>query len=152
MRKKSRISTISWFGVLAGGLADLTASTLLNLPIGVYLLWRLRATAAPAEIPRLMSQALLENPPLYLLQLLVGVGSTVLGGYVAARIARRKELLHGVLAAAASFALSGYSILEGTSGDPLAVQFVLLALTPLFGLLGGWLYRREKAQGLFALA
>ena len=89
-----------------------------------------------------------QTPPVYALQLLMGAATTVLGGYVAARIARHHETLNGLLASWACIAVGVYSMTSGKGTDPVAVQVLLLLLSPALGALGGWLRQRQHLAPL----
>lgn len=140
------MTRVSIVGVLAGGIIDIIASNILTLPIGVYLLSKISADTAPDRVPDAMISAMHAQPLLYALQLLVGLGCTVLGGYAAAWIARREETLNGVLASWAGVAVGIYAVASGKSTDPLLLQILLLLVTPPFSLLGGWLRLRQTSH------
>jgi hypothetical protein len=82
--------------------------------------------------------------------LAVGLALTAListwAGYLAARIAGERELIHGGLSSIALMALSVYAFIETMVCWPedLAIyDFVDLAAAPLFSVLGGYLRLRQ---------
>jgi hypothetical protein len=84
--------------------------------------------------------------------LLVSFGSAAVGGYVAARIARRAPVLHGTLSAwpipALAIALAAFvtSALH-TPPDVDATEVAELALYPIAGAMGGVVRRWRSADG-----
>lgn len=78
-----------------------------------------------------------------LLTLIIGLGCTGLGGYVAGRIARQSEVLHGALVAGAGMVLA---LLYRESGLPLWYDIMGFAGMLPAGMLGGELARQRAAQ------
>jgi len=142
------MSKVSLPGVAAGGVVDVVASNALSIPLGVYLASKIDLGHVPQQqIPDQMLGMLHANPALYSLQLLIGVACTVLGGYVAAVIAKREEVLNGALASFLCVALGIYAMASGKSNDPAAVQIALIVISPLLGALGGWLRLKQLRRG-----
>jgi hypothetical protein len=83
---------------------------------------------------------------LYTGQLLVGLACSVLGGYVAAWLARHDELLNGGLASTFCIALGIYTVVAGRDSNPLWLQLTLLVASPLLAIGGGELIRRQRQQ------
>ena len=75
----------------------------------------------------------------------LGYLATVLGGYVAARVAKRGELINGTLCSLPCLAITILGFLNDSplSEGPLVGNFIEVALTPLAGLLGGYLRLRQ---------
>src|SRR5450432_16820 len=83
--------------------------------------------------------------PIMLGSIALGMTSALLGGYVAAWIARRRPLAHGV-AVAAVLALGATVSLLGTLGKGAVwSQVAALALMAPCAVLGGWLRLRQAA-------
>ena len=73
--------------------------------------------------------------------------ATVLAGYVAARVAKRGELINGTLCTFSSVALTIFGF--GYDSDQRLVRdFIELAVIPLAGLLGGYLRLRQVRAAL----
>jgi putative membrane protein (TIGR04086 family) len=62
----------------------------------------------------------------------------LLGGFVAARIAKRNEMINGALSSFIGVALCVLTLVRGQSGNP-SFQMALIVILPLFGFLGGLL-------------
>lgn len=87
--------------------------------------------------------ARMKSPSGLLLNLILGLGCTGLGGYVAGRIARQSEVLHGALVAGAGMVLA---LLYRESGLPLWYDIIGFAGMLPAGMLGGELARQRAAQ------
>jgi fructose-specific phosphotransferase system IIC component len=74
------------------------------------------------------------NPILYASQLFIGLARSILGGYVAARIAGREELLNGTL--------SSWLCI---SFDP-SVEIGAFIASPAAGLLGGYVRQKQTPR------
>jgi drug/metabolite transporter (DMT)-like permease len=84
---------------------------------------------------------------LYGLQLTIGLACSVLGGYVAARVAKHDELLNGLLSSFLCIAIGVISIFSGKDSQSVLVQIFLLAAAPAFAFLGGYLRQTQKRMG-----
>ena len=71
-----------------------------------------------------------------LLGLIFGLGCTVLGGYVAGRIAKRVEVMHGAIVAGVSLILA---VILRESGQPLWFELLGYAAIIPSGMAGGYL-------------
>jgi hypothetical protein len=138
-RPGARVSIV---GVLIGGIVDVGASGLLGIPLVVYVMVRhdlLHAHQGSAAASIIHSSAWL-----YGMQLAIGVGCSVLGGYVAARIAKHDELLNGLLSSFLCTAIGVYSVFSGKDSQSVLVQILLLTAAPVLALLGGYLRQIQK--------
>src|SRR5262249_43928635 len=84
-------------------------------------------------------------PALYAAQLGIGFGCSILGGFIAASIAKQRRLLNGVLASGLCLGVALYSLASGHSGESVPNHLVLIGLTPLCYFAGAWL--RVKMVG-----
>jgi CHASE2 domain-containing sensor protein len=96
------------------------------------------------EYERAVEQAMLDNPVLFASQLLLGSACSVLGGYVAARIARRNELLNGGLSSFLCIGFGIQALYAGKSLLPLWLNVLWLPITPALAVLGGYICLRRK--------
>jgi hypothetical protein len=127
---------VSVAGVLIGGITYIFASSVLALPIVIYI-----QTKGPAAI----ASAIQPDGWLYWLQMAIGFVGSALGGYVAAWIAKHDELLNGVLSSFLCTAFALYSILLGKGTQSLLAQILLLAASPAFALVGGYLRQIQQS-------
>jgi hypothetical protein len=82
-----------------------------------------------------------------LLMLILGLGFTLLGGYVAGRIAKHDEILHGALVAGVGLVL-GLFLRE--PGLPLWYEIISFAAMLPIGMAGGYLAKEGNARRLNA--
>jgi len=140
---------VSIKGVLIGGIVDVTTSVVLGLPFAIYAMSRVDLTGmSHAQASARLSATIHGDTPLYIGQLLVGMACSVLGGYVAAWLAKHDELLNGGLASVLCVALGIYTVTAGKDSNPLWLQIALLVASPLLALLGGSLMRRLRRSRL----
>ncbi len=136
---------VSFIGVATGGITDVVASTFLAIPLIIYLVVRYHPSPAPGGSPAVA--ALMHSSVWMYGQLAIGLGCSLLGGYVAARIAKHDELLNGLLSSFLCVAFGIYSVLAGKDFQPMLAQVFLLAAAPVFAFLGGYL-RQIQSRGL----
>jgi hypothetical protein len=84
---------ISILAVVLGVLTDIGSTVIVGIVIGVVVAIVLLSQGVPPD--RLAEY--LEGPVYRLASLVPGLGCTVLGGFVAGRVAKRSELLHGAI-------------------------------------------------------
>jgi hypothetical protein len=84
---------------------------------------------------------------LYGLQLTIGIGCSVLGGYVAACVAKHDEALNGLLSSFLCTGMGVYSLFSGKDSQSMFVQILLLVAAPAFAFLGGYLRQSQKRMG-----
>ena len=133
------MNKVSVKGVLVGGVTDIVAAVILPLPLIVYLI-ATEVTGTPKEpLQAAIMTAIHANPLLYGLESLIGLACSVLGGYVAARVAKHDELLNGLLASFLPVTLGVYSLATSKDSGPLLLPVLLLIASPLCSRLGGHL-------------
>lgn len=138
---------VSVKGVLIGGIVDVVASVVLGLPFAFYTMSKLDLSNTPKEgIESTVTAAIHGNVPLYVGQLLVGLACSVLGGYVAAWLAKHDELLNGGLSSFLCVALGIYTMASGKDSNALWVQILMLLASPVLALIGGDLMRRQRQR------
>lgn len=126
------MSRISPKGVILGGLLDITTSFIAIFVIGIVAL----ARAPGAELPDMTSGWV------SLAGTVTGVLCSILGGYVAARIAAHDEVLNGALSAWACVGLGVLMARVAPDAPSLGQSVVLLGASPALGALGGYLRLR----------
>ena len=130
---------ISVKGVVVGGVTDIVATVILTIPLIFYVI-ATELTGTPKNpLQAAVMAAIRANPLVYRLQSLIGLACSVLGGYVAARVAKHDERLNGLLASFLSVALGVYSLATGKNSGPLLLPILLLIASPLCSWLGGHL-------------
>src|SRR6266576_2145765 len=131
------MNKISIKGVVVGGVIDIVATVILALPLVVYVI-DLTGTLKDSLQAAVMA-TIQASPLLYGLESVIGLGCSVLGGYVAARVAKHDELLNGLLASSLPVALGVYSLATDRGSGPLLLPVLLLIASPLCSGFGGHL-------------
>ena len=128
------MNKISVKAVLIGGITDIVATVILTIPLIVYMI-ATEFHGSPKDQAAVMA-VIRANALLYGLQSLVGLACSVLGGYVAARVAKHDELLNGLLASFLSVAFGVYSLAASTDSGALlpSVRNVSMTLEHLVSL------------------
>jgi hypothetical protein len=130
----------SALALLAGIATDILGSLICGIAIGMVLgILLLIQGVPPAELVERM-----ESPSVLVLGGIVGYGFSMLGGYVAARLARRSELLHGGLNAALA-TLIGWTI-PLANPIPVWIRVLMSLLTIPVGIFGGWIALAERRR------
>jgi len=133
------MSALSIKGIVVGTLFDLGASFAFSIALGVYLAM---STGGDVEA----AVRLGTTGGWLLFGIIVGCVVTVIAGYLAARIAGRGEVVNGGACALVSMAI-GLVLSMGQPAYTSEVStFLLCLLTPLLGLLGGYLRLRQVME------
>jgi hypothetical protein len=123
---------------VVGGVIDIVATVILTLPLVVAYAIPTELTGTLKDLGQAQTAAMATiraSPFLYGLQSAIGLACSVLGGYVAARVAKHDELLNGLLACSLPVVLGVYSL--ATDAGPLLLPVLLLIASPLCSGLGG---------------
>lgn len=137
---------ISLKGVLIGGIVDVLSSSLLGVPLAIYAVSKIDLAHTPKEqLGSAISAVSHATPWLYGAQLLLGLACSVLGGHVAAWLAKHDELVNGALSSFLCVAIGIYSIVSGKDSHALWVQILMLISAPVCGFLGGYLRLRQRS-------
>lgn len=130
--------------ILAGGVADIVATNVVLTPVAVMVFAKDPASLAPGfSGTKAFAAALDASASLSLVVLLLGSLCSVLGGWLAARIAGRAELLHGAFSAFACVLLSIYGVAVAPGVLPAWQHAALVVLAAALGALGGMLHQRR---------
>jgi len=144
---------ISIKGVLVGSVVDVVSSVALGIPFAIYAALRMDMAHVPKDQIAAAAAAWMRgNIAVYIGQLLVGLGCSALGGYLAGRMAKHDELLNGALSSLLCIGIGIYSMCSGKESHSLLFQVALLIASPSFGLLGGYLslLQRKRKPTLLA--
>lgn len=138
---------ISIAAVAAGGVVDIVATNLAMLPFIIHALTTTDLLERPeAEQVAMFTRAFEDSSGLFATALLLGSACSVIGGWVAARMARREHILHGALSgwACVAFGIAG---LFGPATTVSAWEHAAyLVLTPTLGALGGAIRARQESR------
>lgn len=137
---------VSILGIVMGGITDVVSSSILAMPVIIYVMVKHDLFHAPNGSAAIAS-LIHSSAWLYGLQLTIGIGCSVLGGYVAAWIAKHDEPLNGLLSSFLCAAIGVYSLFSGKDSQSVFVQILLLVIAPAFAFLGGYLRQSQKRMG-----
>jgi putative membrane protein (TIGR04086 family) len=93
----------------------------------------------PEKVQAAVTAAMYASSAVYAAQVAIGMGCSVLGGYVAGRIAKHDQLLNGALSSFLCTAVGIYALSSGQDKHSRLVQALLFLASPALGLLGGYL-------------
>ena len=134
------MSSVSIKGIVLGSLFDLVATFAFTFALGIFLSVQ-HGGDAEATMLALCSAEWMT------VTIVVTSVFTVVAGYLAAWIAGRGEVINGTLSAVLSTAIALLMSIGQPSPWPGAVMVMLFILTPLLGLLGGYLRSRQVNAG-----
>jgi hypothetical protein len=140
------VKKFSIAGVVLGGTVDVVVTELLAIVIVVVAILHGgigRAAGSPAAITALMSSA-----PIFATLMVVGLACSVLGGYVAAWIAKNDELLNGACSAWLCMGIGVASLAFAAGNQPLWQRVPSEVISPVAGLAGGYLRALQKRRPL----
>jgi hypothetical protein len=132
---KIRLADIKFKAVIIGAVAD-NAGTL-------FVMTLLAATLASAGLSEDEVMGRMRSTSGLLLGLIIGLGCTVLGGYIAGRIARQAERTHGALLAVIGMVIA---LIFRNGGDPAWFDIAGFAGMLPAGMFGGWLAEQRRTQ------
>ena len=141
----------SWKGVVYGGITDIVATNIASVPLVMIAAMGSNLTSLPAsERGQAPVALMLASPGLQMAGWVLGAMCSVLGGYVAARVAKRGELINGALSACFCVGLGVYSLVGGHSPFPFWQHLVAVLGSPIPGAYGGYLWARQANRMLAA--
>ena len=129
------LKKISFKGVIVGAIVDVVGTNIWLFAVVGYLIIKNQLYALPPGEQMGELYRLYGDPAIKVSNIIVGVGFSIIGGYLAARIAGHHERLNGALSSFLCVALSLFTIRS------LSIGWVIEGLvgSPLLGLLGGYL-------------
>lgn len=127
-------------GVVIGSVTDILATNIVTLPLVIYVMVTRNLSSLPSEqMSNALMHALRNDPALFSIQVLLGSLCSILGGYVAARIAKRSEVLNGTLACFLCVGSGIYGLLFGAMAIPLWQHIAGFIASPVLSAFGGYL-------------
>jgi len=135
---------LSFKGIIIGSITDIVSSNIFQIPLFVWITISLsRSGVSQEQMKSAIILALHDNASYFLFSVMIGGSCSILGGYVAAKIAKQHEVLNGTLASFLCIFGSLYTIFTGTSQFPLWQQIFFLLLSPVLTAFGGYLRSRQ---------
>jgi hypothetical protein len=147
LKKGKYMGKVSIKGVVVGGIADVVTTNILFIPLLAFAAKSIDLAHTPKEQGQaaLMS-ALHTSPGLFPAQILVGVGCSVFGGWLAARLAKRAALLNGALSSWLCLLFGVYGLVSGKVSGSFLLQLADFITAPIAGLVGGYLRHRQVTR------
>jgi hypothetical protein len=128
---------ISVLAIVVGGVCDIVLSATFGVPFILYVVsTRGLSHLQKGQHQAAISSAIHGSAFLYATQLGIGLACSVVGGFVAASIARERRILNGVLASWLCVGIGVYYLFSGRVETSLPVHIVLIAVTPVCYLFG----------------
>jgi hypothetical protein len=139
---------ISALAIVVGGVCDVVLSSVLGVPLVFYTVSTRGFSHLPKEqLQSAVMTAIHGAPALYALQLGIGLGCSVLGGFIAASFAKRRRLLNGILASWLCVGIGVYSLASASGVGSVPVHVGLIAITPLCYFVGARLRLKMPGTG-----
>lgn len=124
---------------------DIVSTNILSIPLMIYVLATRHLTALPKEqISKAFLEAMQNDPSLMVMQLLVGGGCSILGGYIAARIAKSDEILNATLSSFLCVGIGLCALLFTTISVPVWKVLLEFVLSPAVAAFGGYIRAVSK--------
>ncbi|HEY0797661.1 MAG TPA: hypothetical protein VGD50_00855 [Candidatus Baltobacteraceae bacterium] len=138
---------VSSKGVVLGAITDIVATNLLTIPIMIYAVTKIDIAHTPKDqLAAQLTATIHGDPFIYGVSLFAGVACSILGGYVAAWLAKHDELLNRALS---SFLCVSFGVMGMASHQQSAPPWQALLLeiaAPVAGLAGGYLRLLQKKR------
>lgn len=133
----------TWKAVLFGVTTDLVGTTVAGMVLLILFSTMLVAQGRPPED---ISPILLQSTQYLFVSLAVGLSFTVLGGYVAARVANHLEYRHGLIVGVIVLVIGEIMVSGDPTGMPLSIRIIGDLLVVPAALLGAHLRRAAKVR------
>lgn len=141
IKQSSEKSKISLNAILVGALANHIASLVVAAISIVYLIAKYHPPLTQESVPATLN-LFFSDPVLLTAGLILGSVADILGGYIAAKIAKRSYLLNAFLT---SFLCV---LLNLSESDKIPFMFTLIGVigTPILTTIGGYIYSRQSRR------
>ncbi len=141
---EKRIKKASIKGIILGAITDIVSTNVMMIPVMIYIIHTQTVMGVPVQkAASSFSEILRSDNTLYFLAYGLGGLSSMLGGYVGARIAKHDEILNGALTSFLCVAMGIYTVVGGYAIGPLWEVFLCMLVSPAVGALGGYLRLRQ---------
>jgi len=135
---------ISFLAVIVGGITDMGTTFVFSLLVSIYIMVKHDVMHLPkSEMAPTLTKLLHSDHVVYLSLILLGAMCSMLGGYVAGKVAKHDHVLNGLLSCLFCVSSGVYGLTHGSA----MVEFVLeVPLSVGVAALGGYLSRPRPAQ------
>jgi len=129
-------------GVVIGNITDILSTNVVLFPVMIYIV--VSSGLSPDNAAGSVAKILKASTLFFVSSCILGSLCSVLGGYIAARIAKHDELLNGGLSSILCVASGVYGLISGGAAGHLWTHLVFLPLSVALGMLGGFLRARQS--------
>jgi hypothetical protein len=141
---------VSILGIVIGSIVDIVGTNIWGIFITIYVFISYNllpmAISSPTEAIANVLYIIKTDPIVVIVNIIVGSLFSILGGYISANIAKHNELLNGALASFLCILTSICSILMGSYSTSLFLDILLLTISPLLSMFGGYLRLKQKTR------
>jgi hypothetical protein len=135
---------ISIKGVLIGAIVDIVSTNILMIPLIIYVLVSNDFINLPkVDMLKTLQAFMKTDQMVHIVQILLGSLASILGGYIAAKIAKHDALLNGALSSIFCVMFGLYAFTIGSFEDNYIKHILILLSSPILGLIGGYFYSRK---------
>jgi len=133
------LKRISILGVLVGGIVDIVSTNIFAIPLFMFAIMRIdRTHISKDQLATAATAAVQHDPSLQVAGFFVGIAGSMLGGYIAALIAKRDETLNGAFSAWLCVVIGIFGWTLGAASVPVVYHLLGFVLSPAAGALGGY--------------
>jgi hypothetical protein len=136
---------VSFKGVAIGNIVDVVSSSIAGFLVAIYVLISLAASVKDMDDA---NQLVLTSGVFWFWSVVLGSLGSVLGGYVAARIARHDDVLNGAPSSILCVGINVYGLVSGGAVGHEALYLGSLPLSPALSAFGGYLSARQRTPAL----
>jgi hypothetical protein len=145
LRKK-----VSILGFMIGSIVDIVGTNIWAIFVTIYVLVSYNLLQSAVSSPTAATEKVLTifqtDPAIFSANFIAGSLFLVIGGYVGAFIAKHDELLNGALSSFFCVLLGVYGIFNSSNSTPILLQLLLLIVSPLLAMSGGYLRLKQKSR------
>ncbi len=133
---------ISVLGIFVGGIVDVLGTSIVGALVLIPLAMSMHSVQAAnsGELTKLIAT----DPLLFSASFLIGSAFSILGGVVAATMAKANFVVNGALSAWLCVLTGVLSLMSGAAQIPVLLEVADFAMSPALGALGGYIVSRRK--------
>ena len=134
------MNKISIKAVAIGSVADIVLTNVFMFVLMIYVVSSLISGGVPQQdVEKLLLPTIQGDVGYFLISVTLGCIASVVGGYIAARIAKKHEVLNGLLASFLCVISGIYGLVSGMGEMPFWQHILFLMLSPALAAGGGYL-------------
>jgi hypothetical protein len=140
-----KLRRVSILGASVGGIVDIVSSVVFAMPVLVFAMMRIDRTHIPKDqLTAAATAAIQHDPSLMVAGFFAGSAGSLLGGYIAALIAKHDETLNGAFSAwlCVATGIIGWNVVA--ADVPILNHLLGFVVSPAVGALGGYMRHFQK--------